>query len=159
MTDDYRRMLTRRWDWTTPQWTVIGLNPSTAEADPAGKDDPTSRKIIYLTKRDGAGSFWLVNLFPRRAVKPADLFRLSLAERLGPWADQTILACAKRTAFQGGKIVVAWGAHPKAAFRAEEVRRLLEADGHTLWCWGQNTDGSPKHPLYLPNTTPLVPFA
>lgn len=156
--EPYRPLLTRQWDEKLPFWCVIGLNPSTAEADLTGADDPTSRKIRYFVDRDGGGGFWLVNLHPRRATKPADLFAMPLLERLGPFPNQIVQQSASQAFHWGGKVVAAWGANPKASLRAAEIRQLLQTMRVPLWCWGTNGDGSPKHPLYLRNDTPLVPY-
>lgn len=153
---DYRRVLIRTWDEHLPMWTVIGLNPSTAEGRPDGKDDNSTRQINFFVKRDGGGGYYLVNLYPRRATKPADLFRMTEQERLGLWPDDSIESCANRTVYQHGRVVAAWGANPKARDRARHVCRMLKELQYPLWCWGANADHSPKHPLYLPHSTELV---
>jgi len=61
-------------------------------------------------------------------------------------------------------VVCAWGAvpsrHPAFSARAWEVRdRLVMVDGgRLLWCFGRTKDGWPKHPLFLPQTTRIVPY-
>jgi hypothetical protein len=53
-------------------------------------------------------------------------------------------------------VVAAWGAHSMALDREEEVMALVP---NVRWqCLGHNQDGSPKHPLYLPSATELVPY-
>ena len=44
------------------------------------------------------------------------------------------------------------------AGRGEHVASMLREADRELWCLGTTNSGHPKHPLYLPYTTPLVQF-
>lgn len=50
------------------------------------------------------------------------------------------------------------GAHPFARTRAVEVAQIFANDGIWTWCLGVTKDGSPRHPLYVPYSQPLVPW-
>lgn len=50
-------------------------------------------------------------------------------------------------------IVVAWGNHCSR----ERSARLLEILGE-VYCLGVNKEGSPKHPLYVANSAPLIAY-
>lgn len=142
----YRYLLTRRWGVTVPALHVIGLNPSTADAD---RDDPTVRRIVSLARSAGYSAVYLTNLFAFRATSPADM--RAQADPVGPRNDMVI---ANRAVTMD--TAVAWGVHGAYRDRGDEVLRLLR--GRPLLCWGVTKDGFPRHPLYLLGDTPLVPF-
>lgn len=141
----YRYRLTRQWArWPRPSVLWIMLNPSTATAD---VDDPTIRKCIGFSKRWGAGSLEVVNLFAFRATHPRELKRaeLPVGEANNAWIAR---------AFEGSHLhrVVAWGAGggQLARVRAGAIAGLLRGE---LRCLGETNDGDPRHPLMLPYTT------
>lgn len=155
----YRYCLTRRWvpgrDVTaeTRPLVLVMLNPSTANAT---EDDPTIRKCMGFARRLGRGGIIVANLFAWRATKPADLWRAAAEGQdvVGP-VNVHALVGAMRAA---PDVVFAWGAQP-ARHVAERVRQVVDI-AHDLAryvrCWGVSADGSPRHPLMLPYTTPLV---
>ena len=49
---------------------VVGLNPSTADAENL---DPTSKNIDQVAEQNGYDGWLLVNLYPKRKSNPADL--------------------------------------------------------------------------------------
>ena len=69
----YRYHLERRWS-DAPFLTFVMLNPSTADAE---IDDPTIRRCVGFSKREGAGGIAVVNLYAFRATSPADLRQAS----------------------------------------------------------------------------------
>jgi hypothetical protein len=118
----------------------VMLNPSTADAC---VDDPTIRRCIGFQRRWGFRRLEVVNLFALRATNPAELITHEYPTGIG---NHEWIGDAARAATQ---IVCAWGAvHPKLQYRVDSVLRYLR--GRELFCLGQNQDGSPKHPLYLP---------
>lgn len=145
----YRYRLTRAWG-SAPPLVFIMLNPSTADAS---IDDPTIRRCVGFAKREGAGGILVVNLFAWRSTDPEALAKAS--DPVGPHNDNHIrLACRS-----GGKVIAAWGSScpPKLRRRASDVQRL--ASGITsLFALALTEDGSPRHPLYLPAISPLLPF-
>lgn len=123
----------------------IMLNPSTADAD---VDDPTVRRVKHFAERLGASDLVIVNLFAWRAADPLEIVRGG-ADVVGPENDSYITSLA----YWACEIVVAWGAHGGVMGRGDAVRREL-ARVRPLsppLCLGTNSDGSPKHPLYLAN--------
>ncbi len=146
----YRYVLTRDWDEALPALTVIGLNPSTADAT---KDDATIRKLIAIARRLGRGRLVLLNLFAFRSTDPKGL--IGTDDPVG-YRNQSTLwnHCADR------EVVLAWGA-ARCPFVWTQVAKTLpglRSLGATFACFGTNKDGSPKHPLYLPNDTTLRPY-
>lgn len=150
----HRLTLMRRWGPAAPPLVVIGLNPSTADAD---HDDPTLRRVREFAKRDGRGSLVMLNLFTLRATDPRDLRIRPFRERSIPWAEMRALYAPIFAS--AGRIVCAWGAiRPDEEPRAEAVERLaLEAD-RGLWCLGRTNAGQPRHPLYLRATAPFESY-
>ncbi|WP_179216990.1 DUF1643 domain-containing protein [Humidesulfovibrio mexicanus] len=146
--DTRRYLLTRQWGYG---WTVlfVGLNPSTANAT---HDDPTLRRLIGLARSwEGYGRLLVCNLFSLVSPDPKAL--LVHPDPVGPLNDFTI-----HTAVRESELVVAgWGAFRAARERAVQV---LESGllGSNVRCLGQNADGSPKHPLYLPRGVKPVPL-
>lgn len=148
----YRYSLMRRVG-DGPVLTWLMLNPSRADAL---VDDPTIRKVKGFTSRAGYGVALVVNLFAWRATSPGDCL-FNLADATGP---ENCAAIMQSTSFSAG-VVCAWGARKWARERAEEVLGWLvnHPDGpRDLLCLGVNQDGSPRHPLLVPYSQPLVGF-
>lgn len=143
----YRYTLERVWDWDKPRALWVLLNPATADAE---KDDPTNRKGIKFSKTWGYGSCVFTNAFAFRSPHP----RVMKAQQVpvGPDNDTHILEQCELAEL----IVVAWGNDGRHRQREKDVLRLLEP--YRLWCLGTNKNGTPKHPLYLPDDTPLQIF-
>lgn len=149
------------------------LNPSTADAE---RDDPTIRKCIALARRWGFGALDVVNLFAWRCPQPERLLQVGPRKAVGRDNDREVHAGIERAS----RVVLAWGTHRalRSAIRsrAATVRDAIlgsreagdsVASGGTgsaavrtgerdIGHLGCNDDGSPKHPLYLPNATRFV---
>jgi len=143
----YRYVLYREWDVTLPAMAIIGLNPSSADEQ---HDDRTVRRCINFAKREGCGALAMLNVFAYRATNPTEL--TSCPDPVGKDNDHFIITECE----SASKIVVAWGTHGKVFDRGTSVLKLL--NGRNLLCFGINQDGSPKHPLYLPNNAKLIMY-
>lgn len=146
----YRYALSRAWG-EGPMVTWVCLNPSTADAT---TDDATIRTMLGFSRLWGMGSLTVVNLYAFRSVDPRDL--ATATDPVGPGNEEALLEwiCAAHV------VVAGWGAHrgPGLPARVAVVRGMAAAAGRDLQCLGRNSDGSPKHPLYLARATPLVPW-
>jgi hypothetical protein len=145
----YRYWLSRRWGPSDdgPFMLSVGMNPSTASPL---VDDPTLRRDQALAKREGYSALVKVNICDYRATDP----RALLTEDLLVCSDINYRTI-RRFGAQAAKIVVCWGrVHPSLDGYA---RRAIEAlSGRMLWCIGTTREGSPRHPLYVSGSTPLV---
>ncbi len=128
----------------------IMLNPSTADAS---HDDPTIRRCIHFAKREGCTNLSVVNLFGFRAAKPKDL-KLAVDPH-GPNNAIFVSSEINFTLNTGGLVIAAWGANEM--LRHSLVRFNLK-DCHTMKCLGKTKKGNPRHPLYVLNSEPLIPF-
>ena len=138
----YRYALWRTWDETKGHAMFIGLNPSTADET---KDDQTIRKCMAFARRWDYGGIYMLNIFAFRATDPQVM--KAAADPIGPGNDDIIrryLACA-------GTAIACWGVHGQHRNRSQRVRAWLRGRLHHL---GLTKDGHPKHPLYLPLSTP-----
>lgn len=142
----YRYALFRAWEEAKPTVAWIMLNPSTADAE---VDDPTIRKCINISKACGFGSLVVANLFAWRATNRAQLRRVD-APTGGAENDRAIAELAL-----GSQMVIcAWGKDGRLFGRDAVVLRFLHATGPiALFHLGLNEDRTPKHPLYLPNSS------
>jgi hypothetical protein len=130
------------------------LNPSDADEV---RDDPTIRKCQGFQRRWGhGGACEVVNPFALIATDPRELSKHP--DPVGPENDSHIAGAALDVLGAGGRIVVAWGAHRFARQRVSIVAASLLGAVDTLWCLGVTKDGSPRHPLYVPYSQPLVPW-
>jgi len=144
----YRHHLRRYWGYCDAPFVLfIGMNPSTAEAD---VDDPTIRKEIHFTRSLGFTDYGKVNVMDFRATDPKALMNVA------PCSEDNlphIILLAAAAAL----VVCAWGALPKPLRRyADDVQSALRE--HQLYCMGKTKDGSPRHPLYLPNNAECIPW-
>lgn len=135
---------------------ICGMNPSDADAE---NDDPTIAKCITFARREGANGLVMVNAHPEITSDPN-----LLGSKLMPFGSDELQREALDRAMSENvvAVVAAWGKPPKkvASWR-DRVRTVIDvaADvGRELMCFGTNDDGSPKHPLYLKGSTPIVPW-
>ena len=144
----YRYHLWRQWG-ADSLWRLlfIMLNPSTADAL---APDNTIRACIRLAKLLGFHGIDVGNLFALRNKNPAAL--LTAADPIGPDNDVWL----RRLIARSPSPIVAWGRGGRAArlvpprvVRLQELFAELQAQ--QVRCYGRNLDGSPRHPLYLPN--------
>ena len=142
----FRYSLERSWFQATSCErfiTYVGLNPSTADAK---QDDPTIRRLIGFTKSFGYEAFEIRNLY---AVRGADPSKLSHAD-LQDFSNHFHLSNCK-----GEIIVCCWGNRRNWPDWERVVGWLQTWYGDKTYCFGENKDGSPKHPLYLKSDTKL----
>jgi hypothetical protein len=137
----YRYDLTRTW-LSGPHALWIMLNPSTADAD---LDDPTIRRVMGFTRREGFGGCLVVNLYPLRVTKPAHL--ADHPDPVGPENSEHITRWL--AAPNVGLVVAAWGAWSMGGRAAVVATHAARAE-RRLHCLGTTKNGSPRHPLYLP---------
>ncbi|WP_094556160.1 DUF1643 domain-containing protein [Synechococcus sp. 1G10] len=142
----YRYSLWRRWEPAGALVMVIGLNPSTADAQ---SDDPTVRRCIGYAKDWGYGGLCLTNLFAFRARRPEAM--KAAADPVGPENDLHLLAIASQAALK----LAAWGVHGRHLGRDAELAARLPG----LHCLRLSKGGHPTHPLYLPRGLSPTPWA
>jgi hypothetical protein len=143
--DQYRYRLFRRWG-TQRRVMFVMMNPSTA--DPL-VDDPTVAKCRRLAVKWGYGSMYVGNIFAYRAT---DQRRLAEVEDpIGPDNDRHLLHMAADST----KVIFAYGQpkHRHLRDRGLEVVKLLSVRASTrLHVLRLSKNGTPCHPLYLPET-------
>lgn len=148
----YRYILGRFWEpQETAPITWVMINPSTATAK---KNDPTIRRCIFYSQREGAGGLYVVNLFAQRTSNPREL--KNWPDPIGPGNDQWIRWAVRRAS----RVIVAWGARAgNWPGRVEEVVNIIESE-HSLgaWCLGRCSNGQPRHPLMLSHKVELELF-
>lgn len=141
-----RFVLWRNWDNTKPKVLFIGLNPSTANEQ---FNDPTTKRIITHSKRLGFGGCFLMNCFSQITTDP---------KQLNPSRDwQQNLKLLNLIAPISEEVIFAWGKHPLVKQLGRDV--FFENRFSKAKCLGNNLDGSPKHPLYLPYSLKLRKFS
>ena len=158
----YRPWLDRDWSGLSAfskRATFIMLNPSTADET---RDDPTIRRCISFAKREGCDGLIVVNLYALRTTRPAHLFEhpdpvgRNLAHEC-PGFDSNDDAISGAMAMERGPVIAAWGGNAERG-RVGEVEGIALELGRQLWCLGTTKDGSPRHPLYVRNDQPLMPW-
>lgn len=146
--EEFRPWLGRDWVPVPAKlWLWVGANPSTAAKD---IDDPTIRKELKITIRDGGRGYRKANVMDYRATIPKDLHSVERVRSDGN------LAAIARLAAEADTIVCAWGVlHPNFQRYADEAREVLLATGKRLYCVGYTADGHPRHPLYVKDAVKL----
>lgn len=143
----YRHVLWRRWNKEKSYVLIIGLNPSTANEN---EDDPTIRRCKKFASDWGYGAIYMVNLFDYCATKPKDMLNFN-----NPCSDENN-TYIKALAENAGLILCAWGTNGNHKDRDSEVKKLLNI--YELNCLGLNSNGTPKHPLYIKADKELEAF-
>lgn len=140
----YRYALWRIWDATKPVATFVMLNPSTADEE---NNDPTIERCQRRAMALGMGGLRVANLFAWRSTDPAVLHGLD--DPVGPENDDAIIEACRGA----GVVICAWGTHGRLMNRGNTVSKLLIANDVQPMCLQVNSDGSPKHPLYVSYAT------
>jgi hypothetical protein len=142
----YRYYLLREWDREKPMLMICMLNPSTADVL---TDDPTVRRCMNFARREKFGGIEIVNLFNLRTPNPEIILR-----HPDPKGPQYELFLGDEL-FKSRPVLCAWGSCG-FGWRVDEMVKRMRGAGAELFCLGKNKDGNPKHPLYVPNTQPMV---
>lgn len=144
----YRYRLWRRWGPGRALCFVM-LNPSIANAT---ENDPTVERCQRRADRMGFDALEVVNLFARIATDPTDL--RSFDDPIGPGNDAAIIEACRGA----GQVLVAWGVHGEFKGRSVAVSAMLRNAGIEMFALGLTKDGTPRHPLYLPNSVSPEPW-
>ena len=143
----YRYRLWRSWNADEPLRSVliVGLNPSTANAN-ADVNDRTISKEITFARQWGFNQLVKVNLFAAVTAHPQQL--ILKQDPIGGMKNDATIKVAAETA---ELVVGAWGGLPggfKEKHRRSFDRRVatvLELINRDVWCLGVTTDNHPKH--------------
>lgn len=146
----HRELLRIVWDEHLPQLAAIGLNPSTADEF---QDDPTIRRLKGYARDWGFGGLQMYNIFAVRATDPKDMKAHPSPIGLGKLGHQI-------NTNKASQVLCCWGTHGKHMNRGVDVLEELQVffSGDRLVCLGVNSDGSPKHPLYLKKEAKRIPY-
>lgn len=148
----YRYKLERYWAPGHVPVIWIMLNPSTANQV---EDDATIRRCISFAKRWGFGGIEVYNLFAFRSRNPIRMRRAH--DPIGPDNDRWLKAAAR----SGRTVIVAWGrcgTSLQSRREAGVIELLARYMNMRPFALGLTKQGSPRHPLYVPNTAVLRPF-
>lgn len=136
---DYRYSLTRVWDTSLRTITFVLLNPSTADAIDL---DPTLRRCVNFSQREGFGSMTILNLYAYRTPSPAVM--LAASDPVGPENDRVLAEAA-------GTVVAGWGTNASPVRVAQALKLLPPLKALKI-----TKNGRPQHPLYVKSDSPLV---
>ena len=129
---------------TTAIWVL--LNPATGDTE--RRHRPTLDRCISRSRTAGYTGLVIVNLFAFRDTDPRNL--RSAPDAVGPANDEVLRVITKA----GAQTIVAWGIHGRLHGRSGLVGSLLDSP----MCLGITQRGEPRHPLYVPGDTKLVPW-
>lgn len=145
----YRHILRRVREQGEGYILWIGHNPSVAEGD---IDDPTIRREMFFTWREGAKAMIKLNIMDYRATHPEDLLDDTYRNYL-PSFSVNNYALIDTFAKEAKLVVLCYGAlNPKWMPIAHRVMDELEKYKHKVVCLGKTQAGFPRHPLYVSNS-------
>ena len=127
----------------------ISLNPSSAGAL---NNDPTITRSMVRARKDGFGIFIQGNLSAYISTDPK-LF-LKAGCQIGAETDAYLKQMIDLALSSDGQVVCAWGSFQGISARAKEVLKMIPEP----YCLGVNSDGQPKHPLYVGYDIPVVKY-
>lgn len=134
----------------------IMLNPSTADET---EDDPTIRRCLGFTEREGASVMTVVNLCAYRTAYPTELVGFYKQTDRSSVIGEDNYAWIEREVKAADKVICAWGAGADLIANgkfAELVIDLLDMWGIKAHALGFTKSGQPRHPLMVPKDEPLV---
>ena len=129
---------------TTAIWVL--LNPATGDTEQRHR--PTLERCISRSRAAGHTGLVIVNLFAFRDTNPRNL--RTAPDAVGPANDEVLRVITKA----GAQTIAAWGGHGRLRGRSGQVGPLLDSP----MCLGITQRGEPRHPLYIPADTQLVPW-
>lgn len=145
----YRYAFSRWWGpedvGTTDVWVM--LNPATGDTEQRHR--PTLERCVARSHADGRHGVLILNLFAYRHTDPKELARA--VDPVGPVNDEVL----RQLTGAASRTIAAWGSRGRLLHRGREVRSLLRDP----LCLGTTRHGEPRHPLYVPAATSLVPWA
>lgn len=145
----YRYQLREIWDPARPLVLWLLMNPSVACLD---YSDPTLRKTGKFARAWGFGGQLVGNVHAYRATDKTRL--LHVADPVGPENDRLILEMAA----EAQTVVLAFGQPPKALRpRGQQLSQLLRQHPGLSYL-RLAKDGTPVHPLYLPDSLKPVRY-
>ncbi|HYE53690.1 MAG TPA: DUF1643 domain-containing protein [Chitinophagaceae bacterium] len=142
----YRYALWRIWDETKPIVMFIGLNPSTANET---ENDPTIKRVKAIAESNGFGGFCMMNCWPYIATNPTELKIDAISSDKNNLMLTTIAAKCEAVVFAWGNFDIV-----RKTGRDRELQQMFP-NAKALHI---NKNGSPKHPLYCPKSSVLIPF-
>lgn len=142
----YRYALWRIWDEKMPLVIFIGLNPPNANEN---QSDNTIRKVTSISRNNGFGGFYMMNLFPFVTKNPKMLKHDQISEELNNEILITISSICTDIVFACGAfdIIIKTGRDKEFIEKFPNAKALFV-----------NKNGSPKHPLYCKNDTQLIKY-
>lgn len=150
---DCEGLIPAEFDEDSKVFAYFGINPSTADAM---LDDPTVRKWIGFTQRNGGNRFIVGNVFSYRATDVKVIGKVPFPQ--GPQHFTHL----NQIIAEADVLVPCWGGRDKVPKHLREQLDLLLAwlhrSGKPVLHFGTTDGGDPKHPLFLPYTTPLLPL-
>lgn len=138
-----RFALWRVWESEQPIAGQVGLNPSKAGID---NNDATIARSIVRWQRNGYGGFIQTNKYPHISTDPKKLDRLLGIDE----NDFYIREMVKLTEVQ----LCMWGSIINDTFTSSRIYKMLE----NPYCLGVNSDGQPKHSLYVGYDVPMEKY-
>jgi hypothetical protein len=156
--ESYRYLLWRNWDESMAPALLLLMNPSTA--DETEDDKTVARQIerVRMWPQIGfpysVGGLEVANVFAYRETDSTKLAGLHASgfDLVGSDNDDMLVEAARRAQV----VVCGWGVPGKLGGRDIEVLELLKRAGVQPYALKFNSDGSPKHPLYVKlNATPV----
>ncbi len=142
----YRYALWRVWNPRHPLLLQIGLNPSTANEI---RNDPTITRGIVRANNNKFGGFLMANLYGYVSTDPSAL--LQEGDFIGEFTDYYL----RQMISLSSKQLCGWGSFKPVKLRASVVLKMIPEP----YCLGVNSDGQPKHPLYIGYDTPMTRYA
>lgn len=147
----YRYALRREWGLfpnpkDRPFLYYVMLNPSTANGN---EDDPTIRKCVGFSARNGFSGIVVMNLYAYRSTDPKAL-NYCVIDPVGPENNFYLWSILPEST-----VVCAWGAGFPYSLnmhieRANAVINILINNRCILKCLKKTSDGRPYHPARLP---------
>ena len=132
------------WNSTLPHVLWVMLNPGTGETE--GRRRNTFERCKKWSVERGYGGLVFGNVFSLRSKSARDLLRLQLSEDA---LNSTALSFLSHLS---SDTIVAWGNHGAKSNLPESLRGILS----NAQCFGFTQTGQPRHPLYVPASTPLA---
>lgn len=145
----YRYVLWRRLaSDQVPMIAYIGLNPSTASED---VNDNTIKKLIKITRNNGYGGFYMLNLFGIISSNPQVLVYHPDPIGANDAYLQTVIHFVD-------KVVLCWGTFKEAysTGRAQAVLDMVPEEKR--YCLRKTKKGLPWHPLYCLDKEEIIKF-